>query len=270
MSRSVIAVALILVAAALPAARSETDPSSAEREPFQRTGHYRLVIDGVPDPDARLYLARGVPRLVISSDKLASSWLVTAGKRVARALSASALEASADDPDLVLVATKQLEGANAPVTLSGRALIFGAEKHRLKIEPPPALLGEFAAADLAKKLPEFRRLMAAYSPRAGNVRLLREWSSPVELLVFLGSWCPHCEKLVPRLASTLEAVGNNKLNVRYLLVPRRISDDPLARQYRVEAVPTIVLLEGGKEKLRLEGADLSHPEETLARVLFGS
>ncbi len=266
--RSVLAMLMVLGAVLLgaPIALGEAEVST---ELFQQTGHYELVMDGQPLPAAKLYLAKGMPRLIIVSEKLATPYLLTAGERTVAPLEPEAVQVPADDQDAVLVDLTRTHGKAQSVALNGRALLFGVEKHRFKVQPPEAIVGDLSGDELIARLPEFRRGVRVYQPKRGNLRLLQTLEQPVEILVIMGSWCAHCERIVPRLARVVQEVGSENLRVHYRLVTRKISEDPIARQYGVDAVPTIILLEEGQEKTRLDPATFADPESALATALFG-
>jgi thioredoxin 1 len=66
------------------------------------------------------------------------------------------------------------------------------------------------------------------------------------LLEFGTSWCPHCQRAQPLIATALEAVPD----VRHLKVEDG-KGRPLGRSFRVTLWPTLIFLKDGKEVARL-------------------
>ena len=76
-------------------------------------------------------------------------------------------------------------------------------------------------------------------------------NSPVPVLVdFYATWCGPCQMMAP----VLETV-NQQMNQRILVVKVDTDKYPrLASQYQIQALPTLVLFQGGQPINRLEGA----------------
>lgn len=243
-------------------------PAAAESVRFAETGHYQLRIDGEKDDAARLYLSEGVPRLLVRSERLTAAWLIVSQEKTARSLPAASVACEGDEDRCdVDLAGEPAEGL--PVTIQAGKLRFQGEGHVLLVEPRDPLLGLLTAADLLRELPEYRRGAAAYVPRRGDLRLLRTLHDPVEVEVFFGSWCPHCERFIPRLLAVLQQLDNDAIHVRFRGLPRRFGDDPVARQFGIEGTPTAVLRRGTREIGRITGAEWERPEAALSAVLFG-
>ncbi|RMG46150.1 MAG: thioredoxin [Acidobacteria bacterium] len=255
-----------LAAAALPA----TAGTPGEEVAFALTGHYQLRIDGELDPGARLYLSAGTPRLLVVTERLAGPVLVVSRERTVRALPAGAVECS-DDGETCRARIGEGSGgggAGSVSVLAGK-LRFQAFGRLVVVEPHDPLLGLFSAEELLAAIPEYRRGAAAYTPRRGDLRLLATVEEPVDVEVFFGSWCPHCERYVPRLLSVARALEGEPIRFRFRGLPRDFAEDPLARQYGIEATPTAVVRRGTRELGRITGAMWEHPEAALSAVLFG-
>lgn len=265
--------ALAGMAVALAPAVVAEDPGAAPQgEAFLLSGHHQLRIDDKPVADARIYTpaAPGVPRLLIVAPALPQPVLVTAGAKTAAAIDPARLGAGAAD-SATLAPAPDGAAAAAPVPLSVdgtklRATLLG---HRLTIEPREPLVGELTAETMLAAMPEYRRNLAAYQPRRGDLRLLQTLQVPTQLDVFFGTWCPHCEKYVPRLLRVVQEVGNPNITLKLHGLPQRIDEDPLARQLKITAVPTGLVRRGEETVARLEGPNWERPESALAALLFG-
>ncbi len=235
------------------------------------TGHLQLTVGDTVDPGARIYRTEGgVPRVLVESDRLPGPVLVLAGEKKARLLPGDAVGPVEGDPD-----ARAVDAGAAPIeetsiavsrgkvrfTIGGTALVLGPGEPLLGEQPPEALL---------ERIPEYRRNAARYRPSKGDLALLRRVHGQVEVLVLFGTWCPHCERFVPRLIRVVEELGEVPgLAFRFVGLPGEIERDPLAREYGIEGVPTAIVLRDGKQVGRIYGAAWEHPEAALTTILFG-
>lgn len=234
------------------------------------TGRYQLVVGGERDEDAVFYLTRvGPPQLLVVSEKLAGPVLFTSKDRRAAAVATERLVRGGEDVDLIVLKSDQGETASAPMKLEGRNIIARVGGASLTIEPRDAMVGEIETEKLLSEFPEYRRNSVAYEPALGDVKALAAVETATEFDVFFGSWCPHCEKVIPRLIRVIEEIDNPKLSFRFRGLPKQFADDPLARQFRVTGLPTIVMKRGDEEVGRLEGRMLHAPESALTTALTG-
>ena len=89
------------------------------------------------------------------------------------------------------------------------------------------------------------------------VSLADEPVPPVQLLDFTASYCKPCQQMLP----ILKRMENDGFPIRQV----DISEQPeVSRQYRVQAVPTLILLVNGQETERFVGLT---DEAVLRRVM---
>jgi thiol-disulfide isomerase/thioredoxin len=254
------------LAVPFPAASAADAPAR-----YQMSSHYQLRLNDKLEKEARFYqVLGGVPRLVIVVPGMPQAVLVAAGEKTASALDPTRVTPSADDPDTVTVSPSPVAPQTSPVTIDGTKLRFALGPSKMIVEPHDALTGEVTPEQLLAYSPEYRRLSAAYKPGRGDLRLLETLPAETELDVFFGSWCPHCEQMIPRLLRVLQELKTGNLKVHLHGVPTKIDEDPLARQYKVVGVPTGILHRGSERLATLEGQNWERPESTLAALLFGA
>jgi thiol-disulfide isomerase/thioredoxin len=255
----------------LPIAAGAT--AIAEDVPFALTSHFQLRVDGTLDEAALLYLTqRGAPRLLVVSERLEDTVVVAAGAKKAMALGDAAGGADAIGADTIALDAGSLavsDGAAVDVKIQRGAVFFGWQGRQVALEPSEPLTGALTRGDLLSSLPEYRRNAALYDPSVGAVRLLSQIDRPTQIEVFFGSWCPHCEQVVPRLLKVLDVLGNENIEVSFYGLPRGFSDDPMARQNGVKGLPTAIVRRDGQVVGRLEGPLFNEPEQALAATLFG-
>ncbi len=81
-------------------------------------------------------------------------------------------------------------------------------------------------------------------------------STPVVLVEFFASWCPHCQRMMPVVAEAKERLAG-KVKVLQFDIDK---NQELAQQEKVEYLPTFLLYDNGKEVMRQTG---EMPLETL-------
>ncbi len=74
-------------------------------------------------------------------------------------------------------------------------------------------------------------------------------SSPVVLVEFFATWCPHCRRMMP-VVDDVKALLDGKVPVYQLDIDRngQIADDR-----KVETVPTFIIYRDGVEQWRYSG-----------------
>jgi thiol-disulfide isomerase/thioredoxin len=242
-------------------------PSSAETVSMRLTGHFQLQVDGKLEPKAKVYQSGGAPRLVIVVPGVERPLLLTAGTQEVEPLDAGAVVADPHDASLVRVDVAGRSGSAIPVRVDGPRLEVRTGSTMLVVEPRAPMLGDLRAEELLQALPEYRFNAAAYEPKEQELRRLDKLATPTEVDVFFGSWCPHCEQMVPRLLRVLQELHGRQLHVRFHGLPHEMDDDDVARRNQIHSIPTAIVRQGGKEVGRMEEEGWISPEATLALLL---
>lgn len=74
-------------------------------------------------------------------------------------------------------------------------------------------------------------------------------SSPVVLVEFFASWCPHCQRMMPIVAQIKEQLAG-QVNVYQYDIDK---NKELSDQEKVEYLPTFIVYKDGKEVWRQSG-----------------
>lgn len=123
------------------------------------------------------------------------------------------------------------------------------------IKMPSELLGYVTESELRRdtSCAWYRGGDHTYLADTTLIKVLREsWSPENEYLVFAGCWCSDTKKILPVFKRVVELAGIPESKVRfYLLDLNKTSPDRLEKKHAIEYVPTIILLESGKEKGRI-------------------
>ncbi len=72
-------------------------------------------------------------------------------------------------------------------------------------------------------------------------------SSPKIAVLFYAGWCPDCHRFMPVFDA---AAAKAKVKVAKARIDA--DENPIWDDYKIEVVPTVVLFENGKEKMRAE------------------
>lgn len=74
-------------------------------------------------------------------------------------------------------------------------------------------------------------------------------SSPVVLVEFYASWCPHCQRMMPIVAQIKELLAG-QVNVYQFEIDQ---NSELASQEGADSIPTFIIYKNGEEKWRESG-----------------
>jgi len=73
--------------------------------------------------------------------------------------------------------------------------------------------------------------------------------TPVVLVEFFASWCPHCRKMMPVVDQVKELLDGSAAVIQLDIDENK----ELAQQEEVEGIPTFIIYSNGKEQWRHSG-----------------
>ena len=73
--------------------------------------------------------------------------------------------------------------------------------------------------------------------------------TPVTLVEFYASWCPHCQRMMPVVEQVKELLSNS-VNIIQLDIDQ---NQESANSNKVESIPTFIIYKDGKEQWRHSG-----------------
>jgi thiol-disulfide isomerase/thioredoxin len=253
-----------LVGAALPANGQET-PSDSVLRGFQQTGTYILLINGQVDAKAEVYINESLPAYLVLPSKQ-SPILIT--PRAGTVETVQMLKVARQKDGTVDLLADAVLNPQGKFTLSGERVDFSSEGKKLNLAPKPPLLGLKKAADLKAHSPEYVRSAKTYTPNAQSLAALKKHATPVRVLVFFGSWCPHCKEMLPHLLRVQDEIQGAKIQFDYRGISKDFKDPEVLR-LKIGEVPTAVVYVNGQEIGRLTKNDWLAPEVALSRLLGG-
>ncbi|GAA4893150.1 thioredoxin family protein [Ferrimonas pelagia] len=126
-------------------------------------------------------------------------------------------------------------------------------------EKKEVILTGLLSFDELRQQPGYDENYAAYQADAKLIDALKQITTPTELVVIVGTWCPDCHRETPRLAKILAQVNNPHISVKYIGIDRSRTDPQgLAAGYDFQRIPTILVHQDGEEIGRIvESAEVS-------------
>jgi thiol-disulfide isomerase/thioredoxin len=206
------------------------------------------------------------PTFLVEPSPFGRSVLIRSGGPSARLLDPKRITRDAADPDVVRIDMSGPQEDFLSVRLVGSDLVLERDGRTMTLKASPPLLGDLSLDELIAAMPEYRRDATRYTPDPAALEKLRHLRQPTELLVFFGSWCPHCAQAVPRLVRVLQDVQGAPMTVTFHGVPHD-GKDPLATDLRVTGLPTAIVRRDNKELTRMGADDWNAPERGLAALL---
>ncbi len=234
---------------------------------FEPSGDFIVAIDGKELPKLEIYRSEAARSLLLIGSELASPVLVDLGAMAAESL------------DLMKV-SKQIDGtvdvlADATLSPLGKARQDGAElvvalgAKEMRIRQRPFQLGPKSGAELLESNAGYRWTANRFTPDATAMKRLKGQRKPVRVLTFFGSWCSHCKRHLPLLLKVEQGLQGGKIKFDYYGLPNGFGDEPEAKKYGINGVPTAILFEGDQEIGRVPASQWSSPELALDLLLNG-
>jgi thiol-disulfide isomerase/thioredoxin len=252
--------------AALPA-HGQAIPSDNVLRGFQRTGEFLLLINGQADSKAEVYVNRNIPAYLILPSAGLSPILITPGAGKVETVPMPKVARKQDGTvDLLADAVMKPQGK---FQLVGERVDFNSEGKKVSLSPKPPLIGPKKAADLKAHSPEYMVAARSYTPNAQAVAALKKQPQAARVLVFFGSWCPHCKELLPHLLRVEDEIRGSKIQIDYRGIPRDFKD-PEVQRLSVRNVPTAIVYVNGREVGRFNTNDWNAPEAALLRMVGGA
>lgn len=255
---------LALALALAPAALSAQDAM----EGFRPTGDYVFELAGATDEDAEVFVLGQGSAFLILSDEVESPLLVEPRAGDVKTLSLLKVAKQADGTVNLLPNAVAASQGPFSVDLEGVTFTVDGQDAGLMVKPP--FLGGAGVQELFDYSVDYRLGAEEYATSAPILRELEGEDRPVRVRVFFGTWCPHCQVVMPRILKVAQALQGSQIALEFYGLPRQISDDPEAARWDISGVPTGVVLVGDREVARISGGDWKIPELAIKNALDGA
>ena len=232
---------------------------------FRPNSDFIFDLGGETLKDATIYHSERAVAYLIMAPELASPLLINPRSRTVESIHLMKVSKKDDGSiDLLNGATLAIVGN---FQIDGREVVFNFDGKEGRMKPKPWLLGMQAGQEMIAHSPSYGERADAYSPRGQSVDALRQHGSEATVRVYFGSWCPACQRLVPKVLRIDRDIEGSKINFEYYGLPSPLTDDPEAARMKIRGVPTGVIFVDGKEVGRLQQDDWTTPEVSIARIL---
>jgi thiol-disulfide isomerase/thioredoxin len=235
---------------------------------WYRNYDYGVQIDGLQNPDVGLFQVVGKPYMLVYGSGIEPAYVISLKPQEVRPVRSAEITVKTD-MEVVLAEVSFLSTSPSPWANDGpAAIVFYGGNQRIRVARVPALVGETTLEELFTKHPLYRRGMDKYTPKQGAIARLKQVSQPVRIEVWFGSWCSHCQRVVPRFLKVMQAAGNPNVEIVYHGVPRQFGDYQPTTEKQVRGLPTFIFMRDGKEFTRIRGGGMKRSvEEELADIL---
>ncbi len=234
---------------------------------FEPIGEYQFELGGEVLAKAEIFQSRRAAAFLVLAPELSSPLLINPRTKSVESVHLMKVARQQDGSiDLLADATFGYLGT---FRVAGTELDFDVKGKSARLRPKPPILGFQEAEALRSQKPEYDRLAAAYEPSSRHLGALKALDGEARVVIYFGTWCPTCSRLVPRVLRLSEELAGSKLDIDYYGLPNDMSDDPAAERDDIHGVPTGIVYAGGKEIARLSVKELNAPETALARILNG-
>lgn len=130
------------------------------------------------------------------------------------------------------------------------------------------MLGILTREQILQGCPGWEAVAAGYVPAVDPIAKLKDFGRPVQVEVFLGSWCSDSKIQVPAFIRVLDVVGSPLISVTYIGVPH----DKAARPdyyggKDIQRIPTFIVSVDGLEKGRIVESPAKSIEQDLVDIL---
>jgi thiol-disulfide isomerase/thioredoxin len=233
---------------------------------FEPDGDWLLSVDGREVPAARIYDSSRAQALLLLTSEFPSPVLIDRGGRSVAVLNMMKV-AERPDGTIDLLADAVLEPAGGFTVRNRTDAHFRVAGKAAILSPRPWKLGPQAGAGLLDADPGYRWRAKRYEPDAAAFDRLRSEKRDVRVLTFFGSWCPHCKEHLPYLLKIEQRLAGEGLRFDYYGLPSNLASEPQAVEWRVDGVPTAIVLVDGTEVGRIPARQWSNPEIALDMIL---
>lgn len=266
--------AVLLVPVARESAARETRRAAAPKavekpadDPtlWRLASGYEVTRAGDPVFSAQVYQSRDFKHLLVFPDEGLDAWVLDLAGLGYFHLSAT---------DIGIKDTRARVPEMKGRTETGRLikedaeLRFPTSEGEITVAVGEPLVGEVSEKLLLRRRPDYGVAASRYSPDPNAIAILKTRKAPAEILVFFGTWCSVCKRSLPTFMKTMELAANPAIRVRYIARDAdRTEPATLLNRYAIKTSPTYVILAGGKELGRIEGAPKVAIERELVNIL---
>jgi thiol-disulfide isomerase/thioredoxin len=242
-------------------------PAMRDFEPIDK---FVFFLGGAEDPEAEIFQSQSAGAYLVVSKLVESPVLIEARSAAVSTVNLMKVDRQISG-DLHLLPEASLEPLGK-FTIAGEGITFRVEGEAAELRNKPWLLGEQDLSGMRAYSREYREGAEAYETSQPVLRQLQAEARPVEVRVFFGTWCPHCQQVLPRVLRVAEELAGSKVRLSFYGLPRGpgFSADPEVKKLDIDSVPTGVIFVDGREVGRISGSGWKVPELAIKNAIQGS
>jgi thiol-disulfide isomerase/thioredoxin len=139
----------------------------------------------------------------------------------------------------------------------------------LPLQAETEMLGPLTREAVLKDCPDWQEVVARYQPDGTAIDGLRAFNRPVQVEVFLGTWCPDSKAHVSEFFKVLDLAENAVISTTYVGIPRDKAQRPQYYQGKdIQKLPTFLVFMNGREKGRIVEVPKKSIEQDLLDILL--
>ena len=121
---------------------------------------------------------------------------------------------------------------------------------------------------LEKDLPGYAEEFEQYKIDAAALTELKAVTTPTNIVVIIGTWCPDCHRETPRFMRLIEEAANSNITVTYIGIDRnKVDPEGLAAAYDFKRIPTFIIEQKDEEIGRIVERPTVTLEQDLLNIL---
>ena len=130
------------------------------------------------------------------------------------------------------------------------------------------LLGPLSKEEILENFPDWKEKVASYVPNMEAIAELQSIQYPIEIEIFLGTWCTDTKRNVSAYFQIMDMVDNPLFTTTYIGVPRdKDARKPYIEGKNIVKVPTFIVLVNDKEKGRIIENPVKSVEEDILDII---
>lgn len=115
--------------------------------------------------------------------------------------------------------------------------------------------------------PWFKSNYNPYQPDGESVVYIDNHKANLEFLVYLGTWCKHSRRTVPRLLKALDAAHVPATKVKLYGLDEKLKGADMPAEQKITQVPTLVIYCHGRHCGSVTDADGEHMENEIKKLV---
>lgn len=130
------------------------------------------------------------------------------------------------------------------------------------------LLGPLTPDEIIGTHPDWQDVVTGYVPAEQAIQKLKDINIPVQIEVFLGTWCSDSKTQVSAFFKVLDAIDSPLITASYIGLPKdKAARQPYIEGRDIQRLPTFIVSVDGQEVGRIIETPVKSVEQDLLDIL---